>query len=66
MQLLIVSVRLKHSMTPTADRSAAKDEVKTKLGGALPAVAYPHVRCDAIFATRDDGALQFRPPRQRG
>ena len=32
-----------------------------------PVVAYLRlVRCNAIFATRDDGALQFRPPGQRG
>jgi hypothetical protein len=42
------------------------DEVNTKLS-APPAVAdFLFLRCDAIFATRDDGALQFRPPGQRG
>jgi len=34
---------------------------------APPAVVYLcFIRCDAIFATRDDGALQFRPAGQRG
>jgi hypothetical protein len=34
---------------------------------APPAVVYLcFIRCDAIFATRDEGALQFRPPGQRG
>ena len=34
---------------------------------APPAVVYLcFIRREAIFATRDDGALQFRPPGQRG
>jgi len=40
-----------------------KDEVKTKLGGALPAVDYLRpVRSEAIFATRDNGGYSFVLP----